>query len=125
MIAPGTIVSREQTWPWEHYGIVSDRRIGHAPMVLNGSAQRGFVSEDPWEEFAAGCPVILHGYPSALPPEIVIARGRSQLGRPWDALTFNCEHFVCFAHALEESSPQLQKAVLVCLAPVLFAALSG
>lgn len=107
-VPPGLCVSVTAPVFIRHYGIVTDRIVHDAPTVISLPNAKGGVVEETWTEFAGGNPVRVDGYPGALPPDEVLARARSCLGRgPWK-FTFNCEHFVRWCHGLEPRSPQLE-----------------
>jgi len=111
--ASGTIVSVPFLIVFRHLGIISDRRHQGKPMVISNSPWSGGVSEQPWGMFTGGFDVALAGYPSNLPPYEVLRRARSQIGTRYSLLTWNCDHFVRYAHGLASESPQLARAVLL------------
>ena len=119
----GTIVA-VQVGPVKHKGLVSDRTMGGLPMVISNSKKLGCVAEEPWWQFAEGRLVEVRGYPGRLRPQDVLARARLRLGQPW-TLSFNCEHFVNYAHGLDERSPTLRQAVAASLALFVLAMLSS
>lgn len=88
-----------------HVGVASDR----PGFVIHNSRRRGGVVEEPLSSFSEGRPVRAV-YPGRLPPKNVVARARTQIGRPYRLFGNNCEHFVRFAHALHHASPQLRRA---------------
>lgn len=89
-----------------HVGIVTD-----AGTIISCSLRRGGVAEESPSEFSGGAPITPIGYPGNLPPLMVIARARMKIGTPWKLFSFNCEHFVNWAHGVEVQSPQLRMAV--------------
>jgi len=93
---------------FSHVGMLSDRFIGGERGVLAFSAKAGGLIEEPLSVFAAGKDVEFIGYPGGLPPETVMQRARGRRGLKYDALGFNCEHFVRYAHGLPVESPQLK-----------------
>lgn len=95
----------------EHVGIVTDRTIDGMPAVISNSRARGGVCEEPLSGFAAGRPVRLHRAMSDMPGHEVAYRARRMVGRRYDVLRFNCEHFVRIAHGLKPRSPQVYGAV--------------
>lgn len=80
------------------------------PRVISCSRRCGGVTEESILEFSQGSEIIDRGYPSNLPPELVLWRARSKLGTPWNLFSENCEHFVARCHGLEVTSPQLRAA---------------
>ena len=106
---PGSVVS-VRIGPVRHVGIaISSQR------VISCSLQQRRVVEETLEEFSGGHPVTIEGYPGTLPPFEVIARARAKLGTPWDLFSFNCEHFVNWAHGRKADSPQLRSAVTLAM----------
>jgi len=115
---PGTVVS-VMAGPIEHFGIVSDLEIGGMPCIISNSRRSGQVAEEPVNVFADGKTMKIHGYPSRRTPAAVIACARSQLGKAYNLVSWNCEHFIRWAHGLKVESPQLRIAVVTGL--VIFA----
>jgi hypothetical protein len=111
---PGTIVSC-RVGLWNHKGIVSDRQIGGKPTVLANSMRSGGFIELTWDDFSGGQHVFLDGYPGQLPSWEVIHRARSLYDRKYDAIFWNCEHFVNVCHGLRPGSPQLIVTAVVAL----------
>lgn len=93
------VLSR-RTGVW-HSGIV--RRIypvwcvGYAVEVLN-NVKLGGVAVSDWPEFAGGETVLLHRRASA-PAHVreILARAESGIGKSYNLLSQNCEHFASFA----------------------------
>lgn len=99
---------------YDHVGIVTDRRgeaPPHAPFVISNSKRQGCVREEPWADFAGDDSVVQETYPGTLPPDEVVRRARALVGRRYELLRFNCEHFVCEAHGVPAHSPQLAAAL--------------
>lgn len=97
----------------DHVGLVTNY-IGADGfrMVIHASKQHGDVRETTATDFARGTTVtVVETLKSALPPELVLARARALIGRRWDAVSANCEHFVRYALGLEVESPQLRQKV--------------
>ncbi len=117
-LQPGSVVAIP-VWPgvsflpFRHLGIVTDTNWISGPRIISCSLRQGGVTEESVEEFSNGAPVTVVAYPGNLHPDEVIARARSRLGTPWNLFTFNCEHFVNWAHGLKPESPQLQAAAVV------------
>ncbi len=95
----------------EHVGIVTDLRIDGVPAVISNSFAHRGVREEPLSSFAGGRPFRVHKAMSAMPGAEVAARARRMIGRRYDAIRFNCEHFVRIAHGLKPRSPQLHGAL--------------
>jgi len=114
---PGMIVSVPVTTSVgtiAHKGIVSDRAgPDNCPMVIHSAKLFGRrVVETTMTDFAVKHvgPVSSEGFPGTLPPHIVVARAREQIGKPWYPWD-NCEHFSSWAHGVQEKSPQLRRGV--------------
>lgn len=106
---PGAIVAVRVAGVW-HEGIVSDRHDADGlPMVVHKSKRGKVATEEPWRRFAArGARVALVGYPSILPPELVLERARARIGEPWTAID-NCQRFTRRAHGVPARSPDLER----------------
>ena len=77
--------------------------------VLSFSAEaKGFVEES-FSAFSGGRPVVCDGYLGELPSWVVMQRARERAGQPYSLFSFNCEHFVRYAHGVPMESPQLQQ----------------
>lgn len=76
------------------------------------NAKGGEVAETPLEAFAAGLPVTVRNpAPVAWYAQQQIAqRARSLLGKKYDLLNFNCDHFANYAQTGIAFSPQLRSA---------------
>ncbi|MCG8094859.1 MAG: lecithin retinol acyltransferase family protein [Candidatus Thiodiazotropha endolucinida] len=119
-LQPGTIVS-VAVGPITHFGIVSDRADFGRPKIISTSKRTGQVAEEKAETFANGGKIKLHGYPSQLPPFVVLRKARNKLGTKYDVFNWNCEHFVRWAHGLKPESPQLRVAIFGVLSLLAFA----
>jgi hypothetical protein len=97
-----------------HKGIMTDK-VGPdgCPTVVHSAKlfQRRVV-ETTMSDFClkAVGPMQAEGYPGELPPDFVVARARSQIGKPWFPWD-NCEHFIAWAHGVKQKSPQLRSGV--------------
>lgn len=94
-----------------HVGIVSDRYSDGAPMVISNSHRAGGVTEEPMSVFQGRYPLVSVAQPKTLPAGHILSLARQKLGTRWNLLSWNCEHFVHWAHGLEPKSPQLSHAV--------------
>ena len=115
---PGTVLAT-RVGPFTHFGIASDRVISGEQTVLSCSLRRGAMVEERASEFSDGRQVEDRGYWGNLRPSEVVGRARSQIGRQWDALRFNCEHAVRISHGLPPASPQLAACAAIGVALVL------
>lgn len=111
-LPPGTVIG-VRSGPIEHVGIVTDARVDGMPAVISNSRSHRGVREESLKRFARGRPIRIHKPMSALPGEEVAIRARRMIGRRYDALRFNCEHFVRIAHGLKPRSPQLHGALAI------------
>jgi hypothetical protein len=117
---PGNVVWIVTHLLWRHKGIVSDRWHNGKPMVISASARAGAVCEESWDVFSDGKQVFDGGYPSQLPQWDVLHRARMLIGRRYQLIEFNCDHFVALAHGDEEPrSPQLAGTMTIALLAVL------
>jgi len=111
-LPPGTIV-RVSTVFYEHVGMLGDRLVNGERTVIAFSARAGGFEELPLSQFAGGRPVTLGDYPGCLPPGVVMQRARSRQRQAYSWFTFNCEHFVRYAHGVAVESPQLRQWAFV------------
>ncbi|MEI9988964.1 MAG: lecithin retinol acyltransferase family protein [Rhizomicrobium sp.] len=109
---------------YRHVGLISDRRtLDGLPFVISNSTRAGELVEEPLGVFAGDQPWRIDGYPGPLHPWQVIARAHACQRRSYDALTWNCENFVNYCHALPETSGQVVATlVIAALGAVVFGA---
>lgn len=69
--------------------------------------------------FADGKQVDTSQANTPLTPSQVVARAESMLGRPYDTMRWNCEHFVAFALGNKIESQQVQVATVSVLTLIL------
>lgn len=104
-VEPGDVVACRKDL-WSHEGIVGpDDRRG-VPTVIAASGRLGRVVHQSWEDFSEGQPVKRIGYWGQLPRDVVVDRALSQVGRPYSAPTYNCQHFTRVAHGVQPYSWQ-------------------
>lgn len=113
-IQPGSVVSTP-FFLGRHVGIVTDRLKDGSPTVISNSGALGGIVEQSLDEFKGKNPVRIDGYPGKMTASTVLSRARSKIGTPYSLLTWNCEHFVRYAHGLQQQSPQLALAVVAAL----------
>lgn len=89
-----------------HEGIVTEHG-----RVISNSRRRGGVFEESARTFASGHNIINVGRLSSLPAEQVLARARARIGRPYDLVSYNCQHFVRDCYGLAPASHQKRLAV--------------
>jgi hypothetical protein len=104
----GTVLRVSHGW-YDHVGLLSDRYSVGERAVMSFSAQAGGFLEEPYSTFARNQAVSVDGYLGTLPPWMVLQRARMKAGGLYSWTTFNCEHFVRFAHGIPIESPQLQR----------------
>lgn len=90
-----------------------------AGTVIANSRKHGRVVEYSLEEFSEGKDVFTHGRFGNLGPMEIESRARSQLGRRYDLLSFNCEHFVRYAHGVPPVSKQVLGAIALAIGAAL------
>lgn len=108
----GSVISA-QYGPFIHTGILhSVQNDGRVWVIDNKPAH--VVAYRTLEEFSGGGNIRFE-VPVQDPQtaDFIVSRAESQLGRPYDLLTFNCEHFVTLALGLEPQSQQLQNWALL------------
>ena len=118
----GTIIA---TWigPVEHFGFVCGYTAWGEPIIASISMRAGYT-EVPLTRFAEAQGKYTCDYPSSLSEYEVLARAYSVANEPYNLTTWNCEHFVRYAHKLPLQSPQVARAALVAFAAVAIVALS-
>lgn len=105
-LLPGTVVESDRGL-YRHVGLVTERHVKGERSVLSFSADAGGLLEEPLSAFARGGQIAVKGFPGELSPSAVMARARSAINTKYSWLSFNCEHFVRFAHGLKLKSPQI------------------
>jgi len=114
VIQPGSVVSTP-FFLGRHVGIVTNQSKGGSPAVISNSGAHGGIVEQSWDEFRGNNPVRVDGYPGKMPVSTVLSRARSKIGTRYSLLIWNCEHFVRYAHGLQQQSPQLALAIVASL----------
>ena len=100
--------------PYWHFGV----SLGSKGVIDHAKIQG--VARRTWEEFAKGRRVVSAEISGPFVGEEVVARAYSQIGKPYDLLEDNCEHFARWCVGTEAKSVQIQKYTLV--APLMAAA---
>ena len=108
----GSVISARYG-PFIHTGILhSVQNDGRVWVIDNKPAH--VVAYRTLEEFSGGGNIRLEvPVQDSQMADLIISRAESQLGRRYDLLTFNCEHFVTLALGLEPQSQQLQNWALL------------
>lgn len=113
-LTPGTVIAIRYSM-YKHFAIVSDQcseiNDSELPNLISLSYRTGTVQEEPWHVVVGDKLVeksLISGTNSL---HDVLARAREciQLGIKYELLTFNCEHFVRYAHGLPIESIQVKK----------------
>jgi hypothetical protein len=91
-----------------HFGLLGSQVINGERAVISLSWQTGGLLLEPFSSFASGREVICEGYPSALPPQLVLQRAMEKQGVKYSLQLFNCEHLIRHAHGLPPRSPQIE-----------------
>ncbi len=94
-----------------HAGIQHDGIYAGKGKVIAASKRTGMVCEQTLDDFADGRKIKSKGYPSALAPEIVLASARSKIGKKYNLLGYNCQHFASECHG-QKHSRQLRSVVI-------------
>lgn len=90
----------------EHEGIMTE-----TGRVISNSRRRGRVVEESSRDFAGGRKIENMGALSSLPAAQVLSNARARLGKPYNAFSYNCQHFVRDCYGLGKRSPQKKLAV--------------
>lgn len=98
------------------WGLIRHRGLkvcipGYEPFVYANAPAVG-VARQSVAEFAGGRAVTSLPAVTHLDPSQVVARAERMLGRPYDLLSWNCDHFVASALGRKPESPQLRGIVL-------------
>lgn len=94
-----------------HAGIQHDGIYTGAGTVIAASKRTGMVCEQTLEDFADGRKIKSKGYPSDLSPDLVLAGARSKIGKKYNLLGYNCQHFASECHGKKQSR-QLRSVVI-------------
>lgn len=108
-LQPGDVVERMGFLGTRHKGIFAGWDRGGRGLVVH-NAKNEFVKWDFLQNFAAGLPVKISSRVARNPYEqrLIVKRAQSLLGRPYQLLSFNCDHFVTYAQTGKAQSSQLQ-----------------
>ncbi len=92
----------------KHVGLVAGFQSATGePLVAHNSERFGEVKISPLREFADGRPVTIRPLRSRRDPLHLRQAISSLVGKPYDAVKYNCEHFASEALGLRPHSPQL------------------
>ncbi len=89
---------------YTHYGFADG-----CGGVIHGSKRKRSFLEESEAEFSDGKPIRICTDITSEDKRLAYERARSWIGKPYNCLTDNCEHFVRWAHSMEKESRQIQK----------------
>jgi hypothetical protein len=110
MFKQGEIISVK----W-YFGVQHDGIHTAYGTVISASARTGEVTEEDINTFSDGKKVVSKGYPSTLPPETIEQNARAKLGKTYNLLSYNCQHFASECHG-HKKSRQLRSVALTAAA---------
>lgn len=126
-ILPGDVIQTPGIAGTQHLGVYVGRDfIGRRWVIHNAKHDR--VKLDIIEDFSSGLQVTLatRAVGGISERKAILERARRLLGRPYDLVAFNCEHFVTYATTGEAFSPQLRCCMAgILLATIVIAASEG
>ena len=101
-----------------HHGIVVGSSVATlGPVMVIDNAKAAGVSRRPLEEVAAGDPVEIVARPqSTTHANHIVERAYSQIGKPYDLFSQNCEQFSYWCYEGMPRSPQLHGLVFLAAA---------
>ena len=104
---------------YKHVGTVSERG-----WIYANSRKYGLLCEVSPYDFSSGRPIKNEGFLGIKTRFEVLSYLKSKLGKPYELLTYNCEHTNNEAHGLGRRSPQIDnlKVALIGLGVGLFCA---
>jgi hypothetical protein len=105
-----------------HHGIV--RRLvprwdGGIAVEIANNVKLGGISLSDWHVFADGREIILHRRAPAGQVRQILRRADESMGKTYDLLTQNCEHFASYAFTGKPESPAIKGAGFITAALVL------
>ena len=115
-LRPGDVIAVHHHL-YKHFAIVSDQNSAFQgismPNLISLSSRTGTVREEPWHVVVENKVVTKSSISSRKPRNSVLSRARSciLLDIQYDLLSFNCEHFVRFAHGLPIESIQVKNTL--------------
>ena len=111
-LVPGTVIAIRYPL-YKHFAIISDRIYDDLPMLISLSYRTNSVEEEPWPIVTGGRTVEPSNIKGAYSKEIVLSRARNCIDKDikYELFSFNCEHFVRYAHGLPMESIQVKQAL--------------
>lgn len=103
---PGDVLAVRVKGIISHEGIVTE-----TGRVISNSRRLGSVQEESIRTFGMGKKIINRGRLSNLSANSVLANARARIGRLYNPITYNCEHFVRECYGLRPHSPQKKLAI--------------
>jgi hypothetical protein len=108
----GAIIKVPSGWGPYHYGIVAESILGTQTVVHNTKGKG--VQHTTLNEFSDGQPIEVKLTPRSYGDgNTVLRRAKSQIGKPYDLFSANCEHFVNWA---SEGTPRSEQLAFVVVA---------
>lgn len=105
---PGTTVKIWCETYW-HFGLIDQTGV----RVIHNSKKHGKVVRESLETFASGADAYVCDEVFSRNVTAAIQRAENALGLAYNLWRANCEHFVRWAHGLEPTSPQIQRALAI------------
>ena len=110
-LRPGTVVTVRMKGLFRlarHFALVTEKVCADGlPIVFANAIETGGPAEVRWNAFVQGRK--FHAtYPSALPPQTVLANAYALFGTRYSFLHWNCEHFANAAHGRFGRSDQIR-----------------
>ena len=116
-LSPGSVIAVRYPM-YKHFAIVSDNHIGtngnkDMPNLISLSYRTQGVQEESWDTVVGNRSIeksLIQGNDST---NIILSRARSCIGKSikYQLFTFNCEHFVRYAHGLPIESIQVKRTL--------------
>ena len=110
-LRPGTVVTVCMKGLFKlarHFALVTEKVCADGlSVVIANAIETGGPAEVSWSAFVQGR-AFRAFYPSALPPETVLANAHDLFGARYSFLHWNCEHFANAAHGRFGSSDQIR-----------------
>jgi hypothetical protein len=115
-LTPGSVIAVRYTM-YKHFAIVSDKHSEdngkYMPNLISLSYRAHGVKAEPSETVVGNRNIeksLIQGNDST---DMVLSRARSCIGKAikYQLFTFNCEHFVRYAHGLTVESIQVKRAL--------------
>ncbi len=98
-----------------HYGIIVATSNNQIRVAHNSKAHGRVVIEPLWN-FSLGQPVFREQQAPIGHEQVVVKRALEFIGKLYDFINFNCDHFATYAQTGRIESPQLQNAFWVSVA---------